>query len=147
MFKSSGNGGADRSSAVSEAVEYVCDALALNDADEVLRFFAAVKRAELRVKKMIAVRKSLFAVARDGLEAAAALRTDALNLVPEPLMRLDADTERAKRDGVDVQRRRLDEVNGEIGRYARAFNELWFRLESATKKLQRCQVNRFNMTA
>lgn len=125
---------------MTEAVEYVCDTLGFDDAEEVLRFFTTVKHLELRIKKMIAVRKHLFGVAQGTLESTAAKKADALNCVPGSILRLDANTKRVIAEGLDVQQKQLDEVNENIEKYARAFNELWFYLENVTKKLQRCQV-------
>lgn len=123
-----------------EAAQYVCDALGFDDIDEVLHYFSTVKAVEMRVKKMIALRKNLFEIASRNAESVAEAEETSLRCLPASISRLDAEIERVQRDGLDVQRAQLDDVNGRIAEYSALFNELWFHLDNLIGKLDRCQV-------
>lgn len=124
-----------------EAVEYVCDTLDFSDIAEVLQYFTTVKNVEKRIKKMVNVRKHLYGVLKKNLESAAYLNSDRLNCVPESTLVLDENKERIQRDGLEVQKKQLYNVNIEISKYGELFNELWFQLDNLARKLDRCQVS------
>jgi hypothetical protein len=124
-----------------EAAEYVCDTLDFGDMAEVLQYFTTVKNVEMRIKKMVSVRKHLYGVLKKNMEEAADLKSDRLNCVPESTLLLDVEKERVQRDGLEVQKKKLHYVNIEISEYSELFNELWFQLDNLAGKLDRCQVN------
>ncbi|VVC26669.1 Hypothetical protein CINCED_3A014946 [Cinara cedri] len=123
-----------------EAADYVCKELGFSNIEEVLEYFSTVKNMELRLKKMISVRKHLFEIVRTGVDNASQLETDAINYLPRTIMKLDKDIERIRRDGLEVQAKKQNQMNDRIFEYMKLFNELWFHLDNMVVKLERCQV-------
>lgn len=137
-------GGAVRRTRAVEAAEYVCDTLGFSNIQEVLEYFSTVKSMELRVKKMISGRKHRVELAETEVDVTNQLATDAAHCLPRSISKLDADIERLRRDGLERQIKRRDEVNERITEYRTLINELWFHLDSMSGKLKRCQVRAHN---
>lgn len=123
-----------------EAAQYVCDALGFDNIDEVLHYFSTVKGVEIRVKKMIGLRKNLSEIAQRNMESVAEIETTSLRCLPVSISRLNAEIERVRCGGLDVQRKQLEDINEQITEYSALFNELWFHLDNLIGKLNRCQV-------
>lgn len=136
------HGNVERSKAI-EAVEYVCDTLGFSSITEVLEYFSTVKNVELRIKKMIGLRKHLLEIAQKSLESATEVETECVNCLPDDIFRLDANIERIQRENLDVQLKHFDTVSGEIFEYCTLFNDLWFYLDGLAGKMDRCQVRKY----
>lgn len=123
-----------------EAVEYVCETLNFSNIAEVLHYFSSVKNVEMRIKKMISKRKHILGVVEKNLASANELKIESLNRLPEAILKLDANIEHVKREGLEVQKKQLEDVNRRITGYGILFNELWFQLDNLVEKLERCKV-------
>lgn len=130
----------EESSRAMEAMVYVCETLNFSNITEVLHYFTSVKNVEMRIKRMISVRKQIFGIAQKSVESATKVKIESVNCLPEAILQLDANIERVQRDGLDVQRKQFEDVNRDITGYGILFNELWFQLDSLVGKLDRCQV-------
>lgn len=127
-----------------EAADYVCETLGFSNIEDVLEYFSTVKNMEVRVKKMASVRKHLSEIIRTGLDKMNQLETDIMHCLPQSILKLEADIERIRRDGLEPQIKRQDEVDRRIVEYRMLINELWFHLDNMSRKLERCQVRVYN---
>ncbi|XP_060845250.1 uncharacterized protein LOC132924824 [Rhopalosiphum padi] len=123
-----------------EAVEYVCETLHFSNITEVLHYFTTVKNVEMRIKKMINIRKHLLEIAQESVASANEVMEESINCLPEAILQLDANIEYVQREGLDVQKKQFEDVNRDITGYGILFNELWFQLDSLVGKLERCHV-------
>lgn len=123
-----------------EAVEYVCETLNFSNITEVLHYFMSVKNVEMRIKKMINVRKHLMEIVQKNLKSVTQVKMESTNCLPEAILQLDANIEHVQREGLDVQKKQFEDVNKDITGYGILFNELWFQLDSLVGKLERCHV-------
>jgi len=123
-----------------EAVEYVCETLNFSNITEVLHYFSSVKNVEMRIKKMVTKRKQILGVLQKNLESANEVKIESLNRLPEAILKLDANIEHVQHEGLDVQKKQLEDVKKHITGYSVLFNELWFQLDNLVEKLDRCKV-------
>lgn len=130
----------EETSRAMEAVEYVCETLNFSNITEVLHYFMSVKSVEIRIKKMITVRKHLMEIVQKNLESVTQVKMESTNCLPVAILQLDANIEHVQREGLDVQKKQFEDVNKDITGYGILFNELWFQLDSLVGKLERCHV-------
>lgn len=114
--------------------------LGFSDMESVLQYFHTVKIVEMRLKKIISQRKHLYKLAQINLKTVNQVATDNTNCLPESILILNKNIELVQHEGLDVQKKQLEDIKKEIAEFDRAFNELWFQLENLAGKLNRCQV-------